>query len=304
MNRELRTSRALGRAISAAAYAAALGVAAWVVGVIGPSHPLAVIGLGTLVATIVVFIVSVTVDNSSVYDPYWGLQPLAIAVYYLAAGWDGIGARQVVVTVLVFFYALRLTSNFYRDWPGLSKEDFRYRAFRARAGRAYWPVSFVGIHLFPTIMVYLGCLPLYAVTRPGAAGLSWLDGVATVVMAGAIVLAYVADEQLRVFRRDTQNRGRCIGNGLWAHSRHPNYLGEVATWWGLWLFALAAGLAWWWTVVGALSITLLFILVSVPMMERRALATREGYRDYRERTPMLVPILRRAAPPDPESPRT
>ena len=288
MNQTMRTSRAVSRAISGAAYAAALIAAILVVALVDPGPPLTAIGLGTLVATVVVFAVSMAVYNSSIYDPYWSLQPLAIAVYYLAAGRDGINARQVLVAVLVFFYALRLTSNFYRDWPGLAKEDFRYRAFRASAGRAYWPVSFAGIHLFPTVMVYLGCLPLYAVTRPGAAGLSWLDGVATVVLAGAIVLAFVADEQLRAFRRDPQNRGRTIGSGLWAYSRHPNYLGEVATWWGLWLFALAAGLSWWWTVVGALAITLLFVFVSVPMMERRVVATRTGYAEYREQTPMLV----------------
>lgn len=77
--------------------------------------------------------------------------------------------------------------------------------------------------------------------------------------------------------------------GLWAHSRHPNYLGEIMTWWGLWLFALAAGPGWWWTVTGALAITLMFVFVSVPMMEKRALATRQGYRQYRQETPMLLP---------------
>jgi len=304
MNETARASKAVSWAISGAAYAAALIAAALVVALVDPGHPLVAIGLGTLVATVVVFVASMAVDNSSIYDPYWSLQPLAIAVYYLASDRDGIDARQGLVAVLVFFYALRLTSNFYRDWPGLSKEDFRYRAFRANAGRAYWPVSFAGIHLFPTIMVYLGCLPLYAVTRPEAAGLSWLDGVATVVLAGAIVLAFVADEQLRVFRRDPRNKGLCMGSGLWAYSRHPNYLGEVATWWGLWLFALAAGLSWWWTVVGALAITLLFVFVSVPMMEKRASATREGYPDYQERTPMLVPSLRRATLVDPDGPGT
>ena len=78
-----------------------------------------------------------------------------------------------------------------------------------------------------------------------------------------------------------RNRGRSIRTGLWAHSRHPNYLGEIATWWGLWLFALAAAPRWWWTVIGAAAITVMFVFVSVPMMEKRALATREGYREYR-----------------------
>ena len=79
--------------------------------------------------------------------------------------------------------------------------------------------------------------------------------------------------------------------GCGRYSRHPNYLGEITTWWGLWLFALAASPRWWWTVAGAAAITLMFVFVSVPMMEKRALATRAGYREYRERTPMLLPGL-------------
>jgi steroid 5-alpha reductase family enzyme len=275
--------------MSAATYIVALVVAVVVVRAVGFAHPLADLGLGTLVATVVVFMVSVAVDNSSIYDPYWSLQPLAIAGHYLWTGWDGVGTREIIVTCLVFLYALRLTSNFYRDWPGLGREDFRYVSFQERFGRAYWPVSFLGIHLFPTVMVYLGCLPLYAITRSRAAGLGRLDGVGVVVTLGAVVLALVADEQMREFRRVPENRGHVIRSGLWAHSRHPNYLGEVATWWGLWLFALASGLDWWWTVIGAVAITGMFVFVSVPMMERRLLATRTDYSEYRDQTPMLVP---------------
>ena len=293
MNGRIRTSRNLGRLISAAAYVAALCVAVLVVRAVGISHPLAALGLGTLLATVVIFAVSVAADNSSIYDPYWSLQPAAIAGYYLWTGWGEVGARQVLATALLLLYAVRLTSNFYRDWPGLSKEDFRYVSFRARAGRAYWPVSFLGIHLLPTIMVYLGCLPLYALTRSGAAGLNWLDAAGVLVLLGAVVLAYVADEQLRAFRRDPRNQGCSIRRGLWVYSRHPNYLGEVATWWGLWLLALAAGLGWWWTVIGAGAITLLFVFMSVPMMEKRSLATRADYQEYREQTPVLLPSFRR-----------
>jgi steroid 5-alpha reductase family enzyme len=293
MNGRMCTSRNLGRLISAAAYIVALCVAVLVVRAVGISHPLAALGLGTLLATVVIFAVSVAADNSSIYDPYWSLQPAAIAGYYLWTGWGEVGARQILATALLLLYAVRLTSNFYRDWPGLSKEDFRYMSFRVRAGRAYWPVSFLGIHLLPTIMVYLGCLPLYALTRSGAAGLNWLDAAGVLVLLGAVVLAYIADEQLRVFRSDPRNRGCSIRRGLWVYSRHPNYLGEVAAWWGLWLLALAGGLGWWWTVIGAGAITLLFVFVSVPMMEKRSLATRAGYQEYREQTPVLLPSFRR-----------
>jgi steroid 5-alpha reductase family enzyme len=289
MKSTLRDSKTVSAALSAAVYLVAFAVAVAVVRGSGVGSPLAQIALGTAVATIVVFVASVTVDNSSMYDPYWSLQPLAIAGYYLWTDRAAADSRQILVSVLVLLYALRLTSNFYRDWPGLRKEDFRYVDFRRRFGRLYWPVSFFGIHLFPTAMVFLGCLPLYAVAGPGADAIGWLDIVAALVTLAAVGIAFVADEQLRGFRDDSANRGRCMRTGLWAHSRHPNYLGEIMTWWGLWLFALAAGPGWWWTVVGAAAITLMFVFVSVPMMESRALATRGGYAEYREQTPMLLP---------------
>lgn len=292
----LRRRRATAVAISLAAYLIALAAAYLVLKALGPLPPLAAVAGGTGVATVVIFLGSVMVNNSSLYDPYWSLQPLGIAVYYLWLGWDRVGARGLLVAVLVFLYALRLTTNFYRDWPGFEHEDFRYRDFRRRFGRAYWLVSFLGIHLFPTIMVYLGCLPLYAVYFVGTDNLGWLDLVAAAVLVGAVGLALVADEQLRRFRREPNQRGRLLQTGLWAYSRHPNYLGEILTWWGLWLFAVAAAPGWWWAGVGAVAITSMFVLVSVPLMEKRMMATRAEYHAYREATPMLLPALRRRRP--------
>jgi steroid 5-alpha reductase family enzyme len=184
---------------------------------------------------------------------------------------------------------VRLTLNFYRGWRGLGAEDFRYADLRRRYGRFYWPLSFLGIHLMPTLVVYAGCLPLYAALVAAGGRPGWLDGAAAAFTLGAIGLAFAADEQLRRFRRDPATVGRCMRTGLWRASRHPNYLGEIAGWWGLFLFGLTAGGAWWWTLVGPLAITLLFVTVSIPLMERRMRATRQGYEEYRRCTPTLLP---------------
>jgi len=301
----LRERRWFGVAAGAVTYAAALAAAVgagwlvagtqWAAAASQPLKVLVVLAAAELAATALVFVASVLLDNSSMYDPYWSLQPLAIAAYYVwlraaDTATSSLDAREILVVGLVALYCLRLTSNFYRDWPGLTKEDFRYVGFRRRFGRLYWPVSFFGIHLFPTIMVYLGCLPLYAAIVGSGSAFGLLDIVAAAVTLGAVVLAFVADEQLRRFRRDPRNAGETIRSGLWARSRHPNYVGEVSTWWGLYLFALAAGWEWWWTGAGAAAITLLFVLVSVPMMERRALATRRGYAGYMASTPRFLPV--------------
>jgi len=316
MDHSLRERRWAGVTASAVTYAvalvAALAAGDAVSGALDAGAPgvglvlraLVVVAVADLTATAVVFLASVLADNSSMYDPYWSLKPLAIAVYYVwlrAAGAGdamgggpgtdtALGAREVLVVSLVALYSLRLTSNFLRGWPGLSKEDFRYVDFRRRFGRWYWPVSFLAIHFFPTIMVFLGCLPLYGAIVDGGSPFGWLDVLAVVITLGAVVLAFVADEQLRRFRREPANAGRTIRGGLWSLSRHPNYLGEVATWWGLYLFALAAGWGWWWTGAGAVAITALFLGVSIPMMERHALARRPDYAAYQASVSRFLPF--------------
>lgn len=47
----------------------------------------------------------------------------------------------------------------------------------------------------------------------------------------------VADLQKEAFLNDSRNRGKFIDVGLWRHSRHPNYCGEIMLWCGIFLLA-------------------------------------------------------------------
>ncbi|MCA9516800.1 MAG: DUF1295 domain-containing protein [Myxococcales bacterium] len=274
-----------------ATYVVAVVVAVLVDDLVGVDDVLARALVGDLVATGVVFLASVLANNSSMYDPYWSVAPIALAAFWARAPAGGAAdpARVVLVVTLVCVWGGRLTLNFLRRWRGLGDEDFRYRDLRARSGRAYWLVSLTGIHLFPTALVFAGMLPVWAVlTGPGGA-LGPLDVVAAVVTASAIAVEAVADAQLRRFLRGGPPAGAICATGLWRLSRHPNYFGEVLFWWGLWLFALAASPALAWTAVGALAITALFLGVSLPMMERRSRSRRPAYADHAARTALLVP---------------
>ncbi|MEZ4374006.1 MAG: DUF1295 domain-containing protein [Polyangiaceae bacterium] len=90
-------------------------------------------------------------------------------------------------------------------------------------------------------------------------------------------------------RHWAETPGRVLERGLWSWSRHPNYFGEMMFWWGLALFGLAGNAAAWWAVSGALAITLMFRLASIPMMEKRMVERRPGYEQVRARVSMLVP---------------
>lgn len=275
----------------AIAYLAA-GIVALLAGIaLAGRHPIAIAAGADLAATLAIFAFSVAFRNSSFYDAYWSVAPLAIAFWFgLAPGSEAAPlARQLGVIALVALWAVRLTANWARGWTGLQHEDWRYVEIRAKTGPLYWLASLAGIHLFPTLIVFLGCLPLWPAIASGPRALGILDAVAALLTLAGIALEYFADEELHRFRLSNPPREAICETGLWRHSRHPNYLGEMLFWWGLALFSLAAAGFVWWAWLGALAITAMFRFSSLPMMERRMLARRPSYAERQNRVPLVVP---------------
>lgn len=200
----------------------------------------------------------------------------------------GISLRQAVVIPLVFIWGLRLTFNWARQWQGLKHEDWRYMDFKKRYQRRFWLVDLVGIEIMPTAIVFLGCLSLYPAVTSRESTLGILDFIAIAVTVGAILIEALADEQMKRFRHEKHEPGEIMDRGLWAYSRHPNYFGEITFWWGLFIFALAADTHFWWTAVGPLVITVLFLMVSIPLMEKRNLERRPGYAEHCKKVSALI----------------
>lgn len=289
------TSRPVGFAVVAFGYVAA-GLAAWAVAAaLRGQHPLTVTLYADLAATAVVFAVSLAVGNASLYDPYWSVAPAVIVVAWVwhrsGADLAAITGRQASVLVLVLVWAARLTANWAISWPGLRHEDWRYVQLREQRPRwlPWWLISLTGIQVMPTLVVFGGLLAVWPAVTVGGRAWGWLDAAAVLVAGTAVVIEAVADRQLRRFVRAPGNRGRILDRGLWRHSRHPNYLGEIGFWWGMWLFGVAAAPSWWWTVAGPVAMVLLFVFVSVPMMDRRSLLRRPAYAEHMRRVPALLP---------------
>jgi len=81
-----------------------------------------------------------------------------------------------------------------------------------------------------------------------------------------------------------------VYRGLWRYTRHPNYFGDAAVWWGLTLLALhhAAGL------IGLLSAALMTWLLAkgtgAALLERSIGKRRPGYAEYVRRTSGFFPL--------------
>jgi steroid 5-alpha reductase family enzyme len=194
--------------------------------------------------------------------------------------------RVTLVLIVVWIWAVRLTSNWVRDWPGLHHEDWRYLDLYTKGPKAV--IRLLGVHLFPCVVVFLGSLPLVPALVWGTRSVGALDWTALVIGIAAAVIEFVADEQMRRFARN-KSPGDVMDRGMWRFSRHPNYFGEILFWWSLWLFALAAAPAWWWTVIGPLAMVTMFLAASIPMLDDRSRARRPSFAAYAKRTSAIVP---------------
>jgi steroid 5-alpha reductase family enzyme len=241
-------------------------------------------------ATLAIWLLGVILDNSSIYDPYWSVAPVMIIIGWAISRGRLMDAADVLALAAIMIWGVRLTVNWAARWKGLNHEDWRYGMYRRKMPRLWFVVNLFGINLMPTLLVFLGMVPAYFImASSNTVCLLTLAGFAVCLAAAGLEL--LSDRQMETFKKRAVSGEACIEWGLWSVSRHPNYLGEILFWWGIWLMQISVLPGMWYTAAGPLFITLLFVFVSIPMMEEHVLSARPAYADYKKRVPMLVPFV-------------
>jgi steroid 5-alpha reductase family enzyme len=221
------------------------------------------------------WIASIARRDVGIVDSLWSLFFLLGAIAFAAAT-GGRGPRATLVLVLVAIWALRLSA--YIAWRNhRAPEDRRYRAIRGAHDPGFaWKSVYIVFGL-QALLAWIISAPLFAGIGP-ATPLGAMDVLGTALWAFGFCFEAIGDAQLARFRRDPANRGRVQDTGLWRYTRHPNYFGEAALWWGYYLIAAAAGGAW--TIYAPLLMTFLLLQVSgVRLLERDIGGRRPAYRD-------------------------
>lgn len=241
--------------------------------------------ISDIAATIIIFIISLFVDNASLYDPYWSVQPMIIVPLVFAyTGSVTIGA--IIIIAVIEIWGVRLTGNWAYLFKNIGEQDWRYTNIKKTTGALYPIVDFCGIMLIPTLIVFACLFPIIMFAESGAV-FSPIIAVGAALCLLGIALEIVADHQKHKFRKDG-NRG-IVNIGLWAKWRHPNYIGEVLMWWGAYVMIVCACPSLWWTFFGALCNTLLFLFISIPMAEKQsALRHVEEWAEYKKSTRYFI----------------
>ncbi len=282
-----RTDRAIGLAVIFLSYVAAIAVGLAVFQRLALDLWLSVL-LADIAATLVIWVSSIIFDNATVYDPYWSVQPIVILglLLFKVGLFD---TSSVLLFLVVCIWGVRLTANWIFTFSGLNRQDWRYDMIKSKTGKLFPLASLFGIQLLPTLIVYFCILPAIVFISESDA-FNYITIIGLLVSLAGLILEAVADHQMHAFKKVNRDRAMIIREGLWRHSRHPNYLGELMMWWGVFIVLLSARPDGWPLGLGALLNTALFLFISIPMAEGNMARYKTGFADYRRQTRMLLPL--------------
>lgn len=150
----------------------------------------------------------------------------------------------------------------------------------------------LGFWLLQGFSCFVIILPLIMIHQVQTDVIAWLFICGAVIAFLGIMLEAIADFQKFVFKR--RHPDQFMKKGLWRIVQHPNYLGEILVWIGLFVSSIPY-VSWYLAIVSPLWITLLLVFISgIPILQKKW-AKKYGddpeFRNYQSRTARLIPYL-------------
>lgn len=235
-----------------------------------------------------IWILSVLLKNASIVDIFWGLGFVLVNGFYFFTT-PGFSILKIITVVLVTLWGLRLSVHIFLRNLG-KPEDYRYQEFRRNYGeKRYWWFSFFQVFLLQGTLVWLISAPLLAINYYSAENTNIVIAVLGIlVWLIGFTFETGGDWQLARFKANPANKGKLLTTGFWKYTRHPNYFGDAAVWWGFAVLSIAVGC--WLPVLSSVLMTWLIVKVSgVAMLERTMKNTKPGFENYVKRTNAFLP---------------
>ncbi len=236
-----------------------------------------------IIATIIIYLSSYIFKNSSIIDPYWSVAPPLLLLFWIVKT-DSVNIiNTFILSTSILFWSIRLTYNWFRNWNGLDQEDWRYIELKGKFGKYYQIINFLGIHLFTSLIVFSCCMPFKYIVEKQITNISIIIGF--IICFIGVLYEIIADQQLYNFKKN--NSKKIIWIGLWKYSRHPNYYGEILFWWGLYIYSCNIL----YLIIWPICMTLMFLFISIPWIEKKILITRPEYKKYQQEVNLLFPEI-------------
>ena len=213
------------------------------------------------------FLLALTLKDNSIVDIGWGPGFILVSIVTIIYGHPFPGMRGIAY-FLVLLWGLRLAVYVFFRNRGRG-EDFRYAAWRREWGRNFVLRSYLQIFMLQGLIMLIVAYPLVLITVAPFTPVGLIEMAGGMIWVIGFFFEAVGDYQMSRFKKNPANRGKIMTTGLWRCTRHPNYFGETAMWWGVFLLALPLPYGWT-AIISPLAISFLLLKVSgIPMLEKK-----------------------------------
>lgn len=156
-------------------------------------------------------------------------------------------------------------------------------------------IKIAGFWTLQTVSILILATPIFALFSYTNIELNFWNYLGAGIWLIGWLIESVADAQKFIFRKNPANDGKFIQHGLWGMVQHPNYLGEMLCWIGVFTVVAPVLQGWHWiAVVSPLWIIILLAFISgIPLLQKKS-AEKYGhldaYKKYITNTPLLIPF--------------
>lgn len=190
---------------------------------------------------------------------------------------------------MILIWGIRLGSYLFKRIHAMGKDD-RFDKMRKQFFRF---AGFWGLQAGSVLILSIPIIIIYQKTNIDL-GIVHILGIG--IWALGLFIETVADQQKFAFRQNASNDGQFIQTGLWKQVQHPNYLGEILCWIGIFICATPSLENWeWLAIISPIWIIFLLVFVSgIPFLRRasqKKYGALQSYQNYQKNTPLLIPFL-------------
>jgi len=194
---------------------------------------------------------------------------------------------SIILASLVILWAVRLGSFLFLRIKKAG-EDKRFREIKTSFARFFllWTISGMWVS-------FCSMCALTAIASNDGVIVNNIFYIGLVTFIIGLSIEIIADSQKTKFRKDPKNKDKFINEGLWAKSRHPNYVGEITLWAGVAIMSFSSLEGWQYvSLISPIFTYLLLVYVSgVPQLTasgQKKWGHLESYQDYIKNTPTLI----------------
>ncbi len=243
--------------------------------------------LTVLVYITIVFGVAWKKNRLDIVDIAWGGAFIVAAITSWLFGQKG--WLQSIVTMLVIVWGVRLGAYIFRRVLRSKTEDPRYTEMRETWRGNAALNAYIRIFLVQGILATIVSASVIIINLSLVPALNIWTFVGMAIWLVGFLFESIGDSQLHSHLANPKSKEGLMTEGLWRYTRHPNYFGEATQWWGI--FVIALGVPFGWAgIISPVTITHLLVFVSgVPLIEKR-FEGRLGWKEYKKRTSMFVPL--------------